>query len=546
MSFIEGLKMRYPNRAVFATNVLPVLLILLANALLFLSVPLSDYWWSDAPRHALNGVFLRDFFATLPLNDPRQYAIDYYMQYPALTILFYPPLFPAVAAVFVALFGVSSFSAQLTVAIFYVAASFGAYALARRWLSPWYALAVTLLFLGSHEVALWGRQVMLEIPAYAFLLWAVYLLLRYLDTNKTSLLYATTVVLGLGLYTKISIMFIAPVLLWALWQVRGKAMFRDPHLYGNALLFVVAMIPLMILTLKFGQANVQSVTGVVDAEASRLSLAGWTWYLRALPSQIGPIVLFGAAMYLVLGIFRQHFRLKQPDYGLLIAWVAVGYVFFSLIDLKEARHSVFILYPLALFAVLLVQRLSSRNLVCGAVVAVAAGHFFYTIKYDPVPYVHGYRDAANYIAEHAPKDSAVLFSGYRDGSFIFNLRTRTDREDLSVIRADKLLLRVAVRRSLGVKEQEVGETQLRDMINDYGVHYIVSQPNFWDDLENMKMLQRVLGSSQFEEVWSTPITSNRPHDDKQLKVYKNLGPVSKEKKNMTLHLDMIGTTIESK
>ena len=66
MSFIEGLKMRNPSRAVVATNVLPVLLILLANALLFWSVPLSDYWWSDAPRHALNGVFLRDFFATLP------------------------------------------------------------------------------------------------------------------------------------------------------------------------------------------------------------------------------------------------------------------------------------------------------------------------------------------------------------------------------------------------------------------------------------------------------------------------------------------------
>lgn len=538
--------MSYVNRALLAGHGLPVIVILLANALLFWSVPLDDYWWSDAPRHALNGVFLRDFLATLPLSDPRQYAVDYYMQYPALTILFYPPLFPAVAAIFFALFGISSFSAQLTVAVFYVAASLGAYALARRWLSPWYALAVSLLFLGSHEIALWGRQVMLEIPAYAFLLWAIYLLLRYLDTNKTPLLYAMTVVLGLGLYTKISIMFIAPVMLWALWQAKGKAIFRNPHLYWNAVLFVVGMIPLVILTLKFGQANVQSVSGVVDAEASRLTLAGWTWYLRMLPSQIGPIALFGAAIYLILSFLRPHFRVKQPDYGLLIGWVVVGYVFFSLIDLKEARHSVFILYPIALFAVLLVTRLSSRNIVCAAIVVVAAGQFFYTLKYDPVPYVHGYRDAANYIAEHAPKDSAVLFSGYRDGSFIFNLRTHTDREDLSVIRADKLLLRVAVRRSLGVKEQEVGESQLRNMINDYGVHYIVSQPNFWDDLENMQMLQRVLGSAQFQEVWSTPVTSNKPHQDRQLKIYKNLGPVSKEKKKMTLHLDMIGTTIESK
>lgn len=533
-------------RRVHVERLFPVLLILLANVLLFLSVPLNDYWWSDAPRHALNGVFLRDFFATLPLDDPRQYAVDYYMQYPALTILFYPPLFPSVAAIFFALFGISSFSAQLTVAVFYFAASLGAYVLARRWLSPWCALAVALLFLSSHEIALWGRQVMLEIPAYAFLLWSICLLLRYLDSKKVSLLYAMTVVFGLGLYTKISIVFIAPVMLWMLWQARGKAILRDPHLYGNALLFVVGIVPLMILTFKFGQANVQSVTGVVDAEASRLSLEGWLWYLRALPSQIGLFTLICAAIYLGTSFFRKNFRIKQPEYGLLIGWIIVGYVFFSLIDLKEARHSVFLLYPLIVFAVLLVQRFSSRVLVSAIVVIAAAGQFFYTLKYDPVPYVNGYHDAANYIAEHAPKDSAVLFSGYRDGSFIFNLRTHTERPDLSVIRADKLLLRVAVRRSLGVKEQEVGETQLRSMINEYGVHYIVSQPNFWDDLENMKMLQRVLSSSQFEEVWSTPVTSNRPHDDKQLKVYRNLGVVSNEKKKMTLHIDMIGTTIEGR
>src|SRR5690348_8129299 len=62
--------------------------------LMFMTSPTSgDFAWSDAPRHALNGVFLRDFLIAMPWQDPKQYAMDYYLRYPALTILFYPPLF---------------------------------------------------------------------------------------------------------------------------------------------------------------------------------------------------------------------------------------------------------------------------------------------------------------------------------------------------------------------------------------------------------------------------------------------------------------------
>ena len=84
------------------------LLVLAVVALLFAGAPHGGaFYWSDAPRHALNGVFVKDLLLDLPLDDPAGYAYRYYAQYPALTILFYPPLFYAISAPFYALLGVS-------------------------------------------------------------------------------------------------------------------------------------------------------------------------------------------------------------------------------------------------------------------------------------------------------------------------------------------------------------------------------------------------------------------------------------------------------
>ena len=103
--------------------------------LMFLTSPTNgDFAWSDAPRHGLNGVFLRDFLVAMPWQDPKQYAMDYYLRYPALTILFYPPLFSVFLAGSYSIFGFSHAVAQGTVAFFHLALGLAVYMLARRWM----------------------------------------------------------------------------------------------------------------------------------------------------------------------------------------------------------------------------------------------------------------------------------------------------------------------------------------------------------------------------------------------------------------------------
>jgi len=498
------------------------------------------FWWSDAARHALNSAFVADLLRDLPFADPVGYAYRYYAQYPALTILFYPPLLYGLTAPFYMLLGVSHEVALAVVFLHYLAFGLGCWRLARHWLDRIPAIAFALLMVLLPEIAFWGRQVMTEVPAFAFTVWSAAAFVEHRRSGRIGALYLAAALLVLGMYTKITVAFVGVVYLLLLARDQGLGLLRQRHHYAVAALALLGLLPLIVMTLKFGQANVQSVTGVADAVASRASLEGWTWYLRQIPSQVGwPIV---ACALLALVPAGRRWR-SLPWLGFWGAWFAVGYVFFSLIDLKEARHSVFLLAPVAFVAVWGLQQLLPRRLAAGALAVLVLATGFITLAWRPVLYVDGYARVVDEVARLAPRNSAILFSGYRDGSFIFNLRAREDRRDLRVIRADKILLRVAVRRELGVEQRDVDEAEIGPMLNELGVHYVVMQPGFWTDLEAMRRFERVMASDQFEIVARIPTPANHRAHEKELVILRNKGPVSEQPKGMEIELKMINRTI---
>ncbi|MET0104959.1 MAG: glycosyltransferase family 39 protein [Sedimenticola sp.] len=503
--------------------------------------------WPDSPRHALNGAFVMDLIRDMPFDDPTGYAYNYYSQYPALTILFYPPLFYFVLAIFYSILGVSQEVALLVVFIFYVTLAYGTYFLARIWLSPSISFGVALLLISSPEVAFWGRQVMLEIPAYASLVWSAYCFIKYTKDNRAVFFYLSLILLLIALYTKLSVAFISFTYLIYLARVQKTDLFRKRHHYIGLALFIMGCIPLLYLTLKFGQANVQSASGISDSQVSRMDIQGWIWYAKALPSQIGWPAIVSAAIFVLvwfLGNFRGGYRSKSPL--LLLLWFIVGYLFYSAIDLKEMRHSIFILMPVAVAAGLAFHQLFAKRTWAGGIgiIIVGALSLSNTVASRPFNYVDGYKDVVHYVSTLAPRNSNILFSGYRDGAFIFDMRAYSGRPDLSIVRADKLLLKISVRRSLGVEQKRYSEDKISKLINNTGVHYIVAQPDFWTDLDQMAKLQRVLKSSQFEEVRRFKMRSNYNAQEKELVVYRNLGEVATGPVRITNELPIIGRKIQ--
>lgn len=547
-----------PAAAARSTAWLIHLLLAALVGLLFLGAHADgSYWWSDAPRHALNGVFVKDLIVAAPWSDPSRYAYDYYAQYPALTILFYPPLFYAVSAPFYALFGVSESTALLVVALHYVAFAWGASALFRCWLPAWPAAAAAAMLCLLPEIAFWGRQVMLEVPSLAFFIWSAVLFTRYRHaaSARPLLLYGAAALLLLAMYTKLTAGFLALAFGGTLLYERRAAALKDRHVWLAALLACIGLIPLLVLTVKFGQANIQSAYRINDSLVSRRSLDGWLWYLRQFPGQLGWAMLAAgaagmmaaawSAVAAVRGRRPAASALSRGDAVFWLLWMMAGYLFFSAIDLKEARHSVYILPPLVLAAALLLMRIRQPRWRGAALAALTAAVGLQTVLLRPVAYVGGYAEAARLVAEQAPKDSSVLFSGYRDGSFVFNMRTHEERRDLTVVRADKMLLNVAVRRELGVKEHELSEKDILAQIDGLNVSYLVVQPGFWNDLAVMQRFERVLAAGQFEEVARIATPNNVRAYEKELVIYRNKAPSGRRAGPRKLDLPIINRSIDA-
>src|SRR5438445_6508732 len=83
----------------------------------------NDGLWyqGDAPRHAANGLFWKDFIARFPIN-PFDFAVSYYFRYPVITPSAYPPGFHLLEATAFTLFGPSPFIAKGLVLGFTLAA----------------------------------------------------------------------------------------------------------------------------------------------------------------------------------------------------------------------------------------------------------------------------------------------------------------------------------------------------------------------------------------------------------------------------------------
>jgi 4-amino-4-deoxy-L-arabinose transferase-like glycosyltransferase len=524
-------------------------ILLFAISLLFLTASRTgNFWWPDAPRHAMDGAFVRDLIVKLPIMHLRQWAMNYYLHYPAVVILHYPPLFALVEAVFFLVFGVSQFSAQLTVAVFYMMAAAAAYAIARLWVDRVQALAISLLFVGAHEIALWGRQVMLEIPTYTFILWSSYFLLLYLKNNATRYLPIAAILLAAALYTKQTAVFMLVVFVITAYTVKGKEMIRDSRLGRALILFMLLTLPLLLFTFRFGTRHFITVTGgsLSNYTNTRFNVASWLFYARRLPNQVGWPILALAGLYPILSLASKTWGLPKYAVAFLSSWFTFGYIFFSALQVHESRHSSLILFPLVIFAVSTLSRLLPLRASPYVVLASAVAVFVHTLLYDPVPRIDGYQEAADYIGSHAQEGSIVLFSGsgWGGGPFIFDLRARYGGKNLIVLRADRLLYRYSLNRERGLEEIKVTQQQIADMLNSFGVGYVVIQPNFWNDLSNIQGLQAIMQTPQFKKVADLPISASVEDKATRLEIYENLRPIPIRDVELRIELPDVGLTVD--
>jgi hypothetical protein len=207
---------------------------------------------------------------------------------------------------------------------------------------------------------------------------------------------------------------------------------------------------------------------------------------------------------------------------------------------REPRHILTVMPPFAILAASVLDRLLSRRSAGLAACLIGICMLAWSVFECPVPVVTGYQELADYVAGHAPPNGVVLFSGYRDGNFIFDLRAREDRRDISTLRADKLLLRVAIERRRGVGDNGYSEDEIKRMIRDLGVSLVVAQDGFWNDLAEMRRFEDVLANPDFIAVAHFPIGGTMGRIDKSFTVYRPAYPVESGKTDLGIDMPIIG------
>jgi 4-amino-4-deoxy-L-arabinose transferase-like glycosyltransferase len=489
------------------------------------AVRTEDFWWADGASFALNGEFLRDYLVSGSWRHPLSFALEWFRHYPALTISLYPPIFPLTEAAIFAIFGFSHASAQAAVTLFTVIALFAIFAAMRSTVLVLAAAGAAVMLAGTPEMLRWSREIVMDVPALAFLLLAAGALLRYQADRRMKTLLAAVILTLAAAYTKQTALFVAPAFAAALLLDEGWAIVRRAPMWIAGAVGLIGLIPLAIFTVLFGAENFHIAFGSETGEPdyARLSFQGLTAYGRVLPDIVGIVPLIGSAAYLLLVQFKGWRDRPERRLALLmVAWFVIVYILISVTADFEVRYATPLTVPPVVLSTLLVTRLLPAYWAGGATLALAVCLFAVNIVAQPPLRVEGYGDVAQYILDHTEQDDVVMFHGMGSKNLSFSVRARTPDPKLSILRAEKFLVDYKILRGWGIVDRSLTEADIDAIIDRYDVSYVVFQVGFWTDQPSIAALWRVLRSDRFAPVAEFRITAEEINRRAVLLVFRNV------------------------
>jgi hypothetical protein len=494
----------------------------------------NDGLWyqGDSPRHAMNGLFWIDFLQSGSLH-PKQYALEYYARYPAINPVPYPPLFYLLEGAAFAVCGPSPYVAKSLVLLFALMAAIYLLAWLRRWVLPEVGWAAALLLLTPGLVT-YSHVVLLNVPALAWNLAALYHARSWLESRAPSSLRRLYLVVGMCL---LGILTYYPVIIgllvipaWFVFFGRRKALHRARMLVAG-LVSLLLLAPAAWVAVKWAPIYVSWLNPIHN---QTLNIANWAYYGKHLPKTIGTPLLVLAIAGIVAGLATRRWR---REIGLLLVWLAVTYVAFSMIQAKEERYVLSLLLPLiacgtisTLLIIHWLERLlrvpaNLRGLLFAVAITIAVGAQGWQSSHKRIPDIKGFKEVVAYLKERAP-DEPVLYDGHHDGVFVFYMRAGDPHFRQQVVLGSKLLYAFALVR--GWRMQEFASTQdevVEILRTRGGCKWLVLEMNRKsNDLAPARRLRNTVQRQEFKLMASFPIHDG---DSTHIDVYRLQIPVDR-------------------
>jgi hypothetical protein len=280
--------------------------------------------YSDDAAHFMNGMLLRDYLLQAPGSDPVAFAEQYYIHYPKIAPLMWPPLFHVTLGLTLLAGGPPGATALLLLALCCAWLVLRLHMIVERLAGSLAALVAVALLLTTPLVMTMTSAVMLDIVIAMFTLESAYWLVRFLKSNSSRDAIVFGVFVSLACLTK-GTGVIAVLLPAVAIPVAGRwDVLRSRGLYLSAAVVLVLGVPLLALSAMFdagiGDFGPVSPAMVVD----RL-----VFYGTHLRNQIGIVPLMFAAAGAAATIARARRRPKSylPFAEGLVALVGATFVF---------------------------------------------------------------------------------------------------------------------------------------------------------------------------------------------------------------------------
>jgi 4-amino-4-deoxy-L-arabinose transferase-like glycosyltransferase len=420
-----------------------VALLLLALIYLVSYVASEPFYNNDETRHVMTGVYFRDALHDMPLGNFRSYTINYYLQYPALGLLVWPPFFYFIEGLLMSIFGTSLVVSKVLIGIFAAMACAYLFSLVRRSHGTNRAMVAVLVLGLSPLVFELSHHVMLEIPTLALGLAAAYHFIRYLDTERRRDLFLAGLSAALAALTRFDAVYLIPFFA-ILLLVRGRLniLWRKEVLAVAALALLLVAPAYALSASGIGWMHFKFATETLSQnDPAFLSFRRLFFYPSSLPGQLGFFALLPAAVGLIAGLTFARRASSWPYFALVIA----TYLTFTPLGEVESRHAIYWLPAFAFFAAdgtaLIAQSLRAPNLHLPLAALLLAG-MTWTALAKPRLYFRGYAEAAQYVTENGKTSPYCFFVGDLNGDFIYQVRGHDPARKLWVLRADKLLFSV--------------------------------------------------------------------------------------------------------
>jgi hypothetical protein len=187
--------------------------------------------FSDEPSHYINGLMIRDyFFAGFPVG-PMKYAVDYYLQYPKVSIGHWPPFYYAVEALWMAVFSAGRVSVFVFCAMITTALAMLIGSQTRRAHGKLAGFFVAMIFIALPAVQYNTARLGLDLPVALLDLAAALVYAHYLDTGscRHSALFA--VVASMAIMVKGNAMELALLPAFVVLAGRRFALLRQPSFW---------------------------------------------------------------------------------------------------------------------------------------------------------------------------------------------------------------------------------------------------------------------------------------------------------------------------